>query len=270
MSKNKAADTRHMVHLICGINVIPVRNSPDMASPQVSQMLFGEVAEIIRKKNKYWFRIMTNTCRSEGWVHSSQVMLIDEHKYQKYTEENALTMEICHPAFNDDVAKYLVMGSTLPRHDGISFKMPDNKYIYNGQAISPEGLEFVPELISKIARRYMFAPEMPGGRSPFGIDAGALIQNTFRFFNINLPRTPDLQCMYGTMVDFEQQATEGDVAFCMDEDGRVDHAGILLGDGKVLHVYGSVRTDRIDHFGIFNKEIRRYTHRLRIIRRFNK
>lgn len=267
MSKNKKADTRHLVHAICGLNIVPVWNEPSLESGLVTQLLFGETATVIRKKNRQWFRIRTQECRSEGWVMASQLILIDESKFEKYSCERALTMEICHPVFNDETSKYVVMGSSLPRFDGLSLKMPDNKYIFNGQAIQEGGLEITPDLITKIARRYLHAPELSGGRSPFGIDAGSLIQNTFRYFGILLPRTPGEQCLFGEIMDFEEQWSEGDVAFCTDADGNVSHAGILLGEGKVIHPWGSVRIDKIDHFGIFNMDIRRYTHKLRFIRR---
>ncbi|HCD23476.1 MAG TPA: hydrolase Nlp/P60, partial [Flavobacteriaceae bacterium] len=32
------------------------------------------------------------------------------------------------------------------------------------------------------------------------------------------------------------------------------------------HVYGKVRIDRIDHTGIFNPQMRQYTHSLRVIK----
>ena len=267
MSKNKKADTRHLVHAICGLNIVPVWNEPAVDSGLITQLLFGETVIVIRKKNRQWFRVLTQSCQSEGWVQASQIELIDEVKFEKYTGERALTMEICHPVFNDETSKYIVMGSSLPRFDGLSLKMPDSKYIFNGQAILEGSLEASPDLVTKIARRYLHTPELSGGRSPFGIDAGSFIQNTFRYFGILLPRTPEQQSLYGDIVDFEEQSVEGDVAFCMDADGTVIHAGILLGDGKVIHPSGSVRIDRIDHFGIFNMDIRRYTHKLRFIRR---
>ena len=35
---------------------------------------------------------------------------------------------------------------------------------------------------------------------------------------------------------------------------------------KIIHSYGKVRIDRLDHIGIFNSELRNYTHQLRTMR----
>jgi len=38
-------------------------------------------------------------------------------------------------------------------------------------------------------------------------------------------------------------------------------------DCHVIHASGKVRVDKLDHFGIFNREMNRYTHQLRIVKR---
>ncbi|MBK8348256.1 MAG: C40 family peptidase [Saprospiraceae bacterium] len=267
MSRKKKIDTRHLFHGICHLNVIPVLRKTEDDQGMISQMLFGETCIILEKKNKHWFKIQTTECNITGWVRSIQITLISENDYSLYQTKTATALEICHPVFNDEYSKSIVMGSTLPLFDGISCTMPDNKYVYNGQAAQSGGLELNPEILVKIARRYLFSPELQGGRSPFGIDGGALIQNVFRFFEISLPRFPHEQYMYGEIIDFVELAQEGDLAFCQDENGQITHAGIVIGDKKILHCYGCVRIDKLDHFGFYNAELRKYTHKLRIIKR---
>ncbi|MEZ5010518.1 MAG: hypothetical protein R2744_02255 [Bacteroidales bacterium] len=43
---------------------------------------------------------------------------------------------------------------------------------------------------------------------------------------------------------------------------------MLYDDGIIIHSSGKVRLDSIDHQGIFRKDEKRYTHRLRLIKRF--
>ena len=267
MSKKKKIDTKHYFHAICHLNVVPVWYAPSEDSGMISQMLFGETCTIIQKKNKHWFKVNTTTCNIIGWIHSIQLYLTDEALFEKLYLNPALSLEICHSVFNDDNTKSIVIGSSLPQYDGISFQMPDNKYIYNGQAALVDGLEMSPELLIKIARRYLFSPELRGGRSPFGIDNGALIQNVFRFFGIQLPRFPHEQFLLGEIVDFAELAQEGDLLFCEDKEGHIHHVGIIAGEKKIIHVYGCVRIDRFDHHGIFNTDLQKYTHKLRIIKR---
>ena len=41
----------------------------------------------------------------------------------------------------------------------------------------------------------------------------------------------------------------------------------MLDDGKIIHASGQVRIDKIDHFGIFNVDSEKYTHKLRVTKR---
>jgi len=267
MSKKKKVDTRLLFHAVCNLNIIQIFGRPFDDEPIFSQMLFGETCTIIEKKNKHWYKIHTSASNITGWLKANQIILINENLYEKYTADPGLTLEICHPAFTDEISKSIVMGSALPQYDGLSCSMPDNKYVYNGQATQNGSLELTCELVVKIARRYLHSPELSGGRSPFGIDAGALIQSIFRFFDILLPRFPIEQYMLGEVVDFVDSAVEGDLAFCMNDLGQISHVGMVIGEKKVLHVHGCVRIDKLDHFGFYNHDLKKYTHKLRIIKR---
>lgn len=267
MAKKPITNNSELMHGICMLNVIPVINKPSDTGEMISQLLFGETFQIIFRKSKFWIKIQATHCSASGWVKTNQILLTDEKTYNNLITPSAKSLEICHPVFNGDNAKNIVIGSRLPLFDGISLIMPDGKYIFNGQATTSEGLETDAELIVKIAKRFLHTPELPGGRTPFGIDSGALIQHIYSFFNIFLPRTPLEQCRYGENIDFMEFVQEGDIAFCENNDNIISHAGIIMNDQTILHVYGSVRIDKIDHFGIFNTDIRRYTHRLRIVKR---
>lgn len=267
MSRKKRIDTKHLFHAVCHLNVVPVFNKPLEESTMLSQMLFGETCTILEKKNKYWYKIQTSQCNIKGWIRAIQIQLTDEDTFDKLSNNPAIALEICHTLFNDDISKSIVIGSSLPCYDGISCLMPDAKYVYNGQAAQSDTLEKSHELLIKIARRYLYSPELIGGRSPFGIDAGALVQLVYRILNIDLPRFPNEQYLHGEIVDFVELAQEGDLAFCEDNDGQIYHVGIVIGEKKVLHVHGCVRIDKIDHHGFYNYDLRKYTHKLRIIKR---
>ena len=68
-------------------------------------------------------------------------------------------------------------------------------------------------------------------------------------------------------MSFVEEAKIGDLAFFDDEEGRIIHVGICLGKGRILHASGAVRVDALDHQGIYNQERRKYSHRLRVIKR---
>jgi hypothetical protein len=106
-----------------------------------------------------------------------------------------------------------------------------------------------------------------GGRSPFGIDCAGLTQMVFKIAGIRLLRDANQQVTQGRPVDFMEQCQSGDLAFFDNGKGHIGHVGIILPDCHVIHASGKVRIDKMDHFGIFNKEQNKYTHQLRVVKR---
>jgi hypothetical protein len=42
---------------------------------------------------------------------------------------------------------------------------------------------------------------------------------------------------------------------------------VIVGPGRILHSSGCVKVDVIDHQGIYSRELEKYTHKLRVIKR---
>jgi len=42
--------------------------------------------------------------------------------------------------------------------------------------------------------------------------------------------------------------------------------GILISQDRLIHASGKVRIDNIDHQGIYNQDLQKYTHHLRLIK----
>ena len=62
-------------------------------------------------------------------------------------------------------------------------------------------------------------------------------------------------------------ALEGDLAFFGDEEGTINHVGLLLSPTEILHASGEVRIDKFDQQGIYHSGKKKYTHHLRFIQR---
>jgi hypothetical protein len=43
--------------------------------------------------------------------------------------------------------------------------------------------------------------------------------------------------------------------------------GIIWNRKKIIHASGKVRIDNVDQYGIFNVETKRYTHKLRVMKK---
>ena len=84
---------------------------------------------------------------------------------------------------------------------------------------------------------------------------------------IYLPRDAAQQAEEGDTVELLDLAEPGDLAFFDNAEGRIVHVGIVLPERRILHASGRVRIDMLDQEGIFNSEEKRYTHKLRLVKR---
>ncbi len=255
-----------MIFSICSLSVVPVRAGRKYKSEMVTQLLFGEVVECW-EKNGDWTKIRCVWDNQIGWVPSNQLTPITEEEANRYQTTFACCMELAQPAIAADHFLPLTMGASLPCFDGMRFEIAGTSYSFSGQVITPQNIQTSIDLLIKLARKYLYAPELEGGRSPFGIDSTGLIQILFKMLGIAMPRDAYLQARKGDNVDFYEQASIGDLVFFQDKNGHINHVGLICEKDRILHTFGKVRIDKIDHFGIFNIETKKYTHKLRVIKR---
>lgn len=256
-----------MKFAICHNSVVPVRNSTSNRSEQTSQLLYGEIVELLETKGKLWSKIRCTWDNCIGWVISRQIKPITAAEHALFTEKYAYCLDLFQPLMSNNESMPICIGSRLPDFDGMKFKFDGHSFHYSGQAVFPDNLLPETEKVLKIARRYLSAPYQWGGRSPLGIDSGGLTQMVFKMVGIKLPRTCEDQVHQGILIDFIEQAVPGDLAFFENKASNITHVGILLPDRQIIHTAEKVRIDRIDHFGIYSEELKKYTHRLRVIKR---
>lgn len=252
---------------ICHLSIVPIRHRPEDQAEIVSQLLFGEMVSIVGRKNKSWIKVKCTNDDYIGWIDPKQIIAIDAATHEKLSARTGVCLDLASSFSHESKSHPILIGSSLPLFDGMSFKMPYGKCIYNGQAIMTEDRKPSVDLLIKIAKKYLNAPYLWGGRSPFGIDCSGFTQVVFKLMGVALPRDVDQQVKLGEIIDFVELSKEGDLAFFENKEGHIHHVGIMYGEGQIIHASGQVRIDRLDHEGIYNQDIRKYTHRLKYVKR---
>jgi len=252
---------------ICLLSIVPVREKPSNKSQMVNQLLFGETVKIIDSM-KSWHLIESSGNHYEGWVDSAQIRMIDKDVFNKLNDEKAQVF-LAHPYQQVNHAKgsvLLSIGSRLPSLDKNEFKVGETQFKFDSSPETYQGKQSKEALVS-MAKKYLGVPYLWGGRSYFGIDCSGFTEVIFRTCGYPLPRDSSDQAKEGTTVEFIDEAKAGDLAFFDNEEEQIVHVGILLGNSQIIHASGQVRIDSMDHEGIFNKQLKKYTHKLRIIKR---
>jgi hypothetical protein len=232
----------------------------------VTQLLFGETWELLREEGD-WLLIRISADGYEGWLDRAQSRLVKAALPP--ATPPFCTLDLVQSATSKDRHVLLVLGSVLPQFDGLNFKLQQEKFVFNGQAVQVGTVAPAASFAVRMANKFLGVPYLWGGKTPFGIDCSGLVQVVCKTAGIALPRDAADQALVGETVDFAHQATEGDLAFFENEEGRIVHVGMLCGPGRILHASGSVRIDALDTHGIFHAEKKKYTHKLRHIKRLS-
>ena len=247
-----------MQYGICNLSIVPVRIQPADASEMVTQILYGEYFKILEERGK-WSRIRIAFDSYEGWIDNKQFLKIEEANYLDLISQKRVYSADLIEFLTDDLGNLtsIPMGSILNSNYHL-------KNSFDGSAIS--GIKDKVHLI-ETALLYLNAPYMWGGKTHFGIDCSGLTQMVYMLNGYSLLRDSAQQATQGEALSFIEESEVGDLAFFDNSEGKINHVGIIMSDNYIIHVDGKVRIDRIDHSGIFNADLKRHTHQLRVIKK---
>jgi len=254
---------------ISALSIIPVRKEPSERSEMITQILFGEHFTV-HEQMMGWCRVVLAYDGYDGWVDQKMITPLSERTYAKIDKS---PFAVCTDIFNlipvnDEQNIMIVAGSSLPcwrpyKHEfsigtdvlkmagKFTFKQPDE----------------VRKFMIRQALMYFNAPYLWGGRSPFGIDCSGFSQIIYKMAGMKLPRDAKDQVHHGVALSFVDEAKPGDLAFFDNEEGNIVHVGIIWEKNKIIHASGKVRIDNVDQFGIFNVDTKRYSHKMRVMKR---
>ena len=251
----------------CSVVAAPLRAEPNHRSEMVSQLLFGESVKKITE-NENWIKIIAEYDNYEGWVEKKSLQLVEN-----ISSEFRKKLLCNETKFKNAPTQHIIR--LLP---GSEFFVNNNNEIYfKNKILQPlESFDFigVDELSShfiadeilQTASLFLNTPYLWGGKSLFGIDCSGFTQTVFKLNKIKLPRDAYQQAELGVNIDFEQNKI-GDLAFFKNENDKIIHVGICISHHQIIHCSISVRIDKLDEKGIWNEELKEYSHQLAFIKR---
>ena len=249
---------------ICLLNSIALRKDPSDQSMLVSQMLYGESCKVLYKEGN-WAKVHLDDDHQEGWVRIIQLEFIDRITYEGLLEapKTFCNEMVTYLSDKEEQLHLISLGAILPNYDSQTINIKGKNFEYDGEVTS--GIQQKPEIVNT-AYKFLNAPFLYGGKTPFGIDAGGFTQMVYKICGHSLLRHADQQASQGEVLSFIEESEPGDLAFFDNEEGEIVHCGILLANNHIIHCDEKVRVDRIDQSGIYNVDSKRHTHRLRVMK----
>jgi len=252
---------------IVTLPLVPLRISDSELSEMTSQLLFGECIEILEIREN-WLSIRNLSDNYSGWIDRKMIKILSDNQAISYVNIAPYCVSVpllnCKNSSGENVI--IPGGSLLPAFTGGKCKIDDEIFtVESGEQIISKPVNG--DQICNLAKQYLNAPFLWGGKSIFGIDSSGLVQLVFSIGGIYLPRDSFHQVECGQVIDFLSEAKAGDLAFFENTDGEIVHVGIMLNNNQIIHSSGSVKIETIDYQGIISTPNGKYTHKLRVIKR---
>ena len=117
-------------------------------------------------------------------------------------------------------------------------------------AISSKG-----QAVVEFAKKYLGTPYLYGGASPRGFDCSGFVYYIYKQFGVTLNRVANDQMVNGTWVPTSEMKP-GDIIGFKNSSGYVNHVGIYVGGGMMIHSPQSGETVRFESVTTGNYSMR--------------
>jgi hypothetical protein len=218
--------------------VAPVLAEPSVRAEQVTQLVLGEGA-VLRERQGDWCAITADVDGYQGWVHAGYLRELDSDAAAAWREGATALSE----GARIDSGRGIVIAplrSRLQIEDGLTL-LPDGRAgrILDGQVRSAgeaatRARQAAP--VQWALDHFEGTPYQWGGLTPLGVDCSGLVQTTFLFRGLVVPRDSSAQATFGTAVA-PDRAEPGDLLFFRSETGsdRITHVAFLAPDNALVH-----------------------------------
>ena len=262
-------------YAIAHCTVTPVRQEPSEGSEQLTQLLFGEVCEVLDRLPR-WTKIRSTLDGQEGWVDFKMLTHVGDEANRREAKGEGVVYVPMAIATDMETSEELMLtlGTRLPNYAHGTFEVLGKQYLIAPNCVSgledalratgrsqdelqdaPLALQARGEELCAIAQTLLNAPYLWGGKNAMGMDCSGFTQVVYATQGINLLRNAREQMTQGELVSSLAEAQPGDLAFFdhADRDPKatnISHVGLLLSPTEIIHCSGCVHIDTIDELGI--------------------
>lgn len=257
--------------------ITPVREEPSYAAEQATQLLFGEVCEVIDHLPS-WTKIRSTVDGQVGWVSRWMLTSIDT-PYPLPTAVVMTPMAVATPK-DGGAAMILTLGTRLPRYADGTFEVLGQQYLIDSTSVnitpaqrSPGTADLQRSDLIMIAKSLLNTSYLWGGKNMMGLDCSGFTQVVYAAVGVNILRNAREQITQGEVVSSLSDVLPGDLAFFNHADRNpeatnITHVGLLLSPTEIIHcASGCVHIDSIAPDGIYTYSGHK-THHLAQINRY--
>ena len=241
-------------HGVVLLAALDLRRRPDHRAELTSQLLLGEVVRILAgDAAAKWLRVENLADRYTGWVRSTGLRLATRARARRWTA--LATARVIAPfayVFAGQSGARAVSplywnGRLIPgRKSGSrrAVELPDGRRGW----VPAEALETGKNRCALLERieQLLGTPYHWGGRTPHGFDCSGLVQQLMAEQGVALPRDAHEQYLATRHRLETQDLCLGDLLFFGRSRSRMEHVGLVLGDGYFVHASGAVMVNSID------------------------
>ena len=243
---------------LCNLNIIPLRLEDSDCSEMVSQVLYGDLFEILEISEK-WYKVRLVDDQYEGWIDNKQFKKISLSEFEELNKKT--------PKLSTHLLDIITTATNTLLPISIGSNTAISKFLNHSFEGATTSKKLNKSNLTEFAQMYLNSPYFWGGKTPFGIDCSGFTQMVYKLCGYQLFRDASQQVNQGEVLSFIEESEAGDLAFFDNKEGEITHVGILLDHNHIIHAHGKVRIDQLDHSGIFNIEKQKHTHKLRVIKR---
>ena len=252
-------------------SIVPVRAEAREGSEQLTQMLFGELCEMLEEKPR-WNRIKLHFDGQEGWVDSKMITPMSSQEYETYHRALSSSATVAFPmayaaSENNSQTIPLTAGTRLANYKEGRFELLGVGFRIDPEMVIEKPLVMNQQNLLQAVRFFLNIPYLWGGKNALGMDCSGFCQIIMSLFGKSLFRNTSEQATQGVEVKNLQNAQAGDLAFFDHNDGKISHVGIVIDAERIIHCSGRVKVEKLDEIGIFNSEMGDHSHHLVQIRR---